>query len=65
MIEYLWCFYESKIFDENCLYIPSNQNDKKIGELLTDRFTAMDIRNLLQKKNKHFVYVIRQSTKAE
>lgn len=64
MIKYHWCFYESKFLIQE-KYCKSLNDDKKIGEMFTDRFTAIDIRNLLQKKNKHFVYMIRQSTKAE
>lgn len=64
MIEYLWCFYESNFLtDEE--YYKSINTDKKIGELFTDRFTAIDVRNLLQKRSKRFIYVVRQSTKAD
>jgi hypothetical protein len=63
MIEYKWYFYESNSLIQEQIY--SIKHDKKIGELIADRFTASEVRDLLQKKNKHYVYVVRQSTKAD
>lgn len=63
MIEYKWGFYETKSLIQEEKY--SFKHDKKIGELFTDRITASDICWTLQKRSKGFVYMVRQSTKAD
>lgn len=63
MIDYKWCFYESNSLIQEEIY--NIKHDKKIGELIADRFIASEVCDLLQKKNKHFVYKVRQSTKAD